>query len=241
MLMAIIVFTHHKAASVFFYQFYKRVAQELDYYFVSSDLRPDENGYVPEKGLTDLGCWNNQEVIICPVRTPELVPSAALSSTNVKVLHIRDPRDALVSMYYSWLYSHPRTDDFNPSPDQIAEWQHQGIDNFVLAEEDLKTRLELYVQLAANGTFQNVFTYENMVTDFSNWINAVTCQLPDLPIGTSRQLYLEFKDQFNRSGEDIFDHRRQISPGDHLRKLKPDTIEQLNRKYEKVLRYFKYT
>ena len=56
---------------------------------------------------------------------------------------LRDPRDILVSMYFSWAYSHPVDDGrlslvnaagelFNPSEETKEQWKANGPDEFVL-------------------------------------------------------------------------------------------------------------
>ena len=45
---------------------------------------------------------------------------------------------------------------------------------------------------------------------------------------------------FQNKKEDIHSHIRNIYPGDHKRKLKPETIEILNEEFESVLKILDY-
>jgi hypothetical protein len=45
---------------------------------------------------------------------------------------------------------------------------------------------------------------------------------------------------FKVSSEDIYKHKRQVTPGDHKRKLKPETIDILNQKTAEVLKLYDY-
>ncbi len=44
-------------------------------------------------------------------------------------------------------------------------------------------------------------------------------------------------DRFKPPKEDIYAHKRQVSPGDHKRKLSEPTINQLTRKFKPILEW----
>jgi hypothetical protein len=41
--------------------------------------------------------------------------------------------------------------------------------------------------------------------------------------------------RFDVEQEDVFSHKRQVQPGDHRRKLKPETIEEITEMFRPVL------
>jgi hypothetical protein len=54
------------------------------------------------------------------------------------------------------------------------------------------------------------------------------------------QLYNKHKDEFTVDQEDIYSNKRQVTPGDHRRKLKPETIEHLNQVFADILQALNY-
>src|SRR5207248_11620652 len=59
--------------------------------------------------------------------------SAALSNANI-ILHLRDPRDVLTSMFFSYCFMHPG--EIAPNTGYRKEVAEAGIDKFVLDMSD---------------------------------------------------------------------------------------------------------
>ena len=70
-------------------------------------------------------------------------------------------------------------------------------------------------------------TYEKMVTDFDTWLDSI---IEFLKLKVSPELVSKIKEEadFTVKEENIYAHKRQVLPGEHQRKLKPETIEILN-------------
>lgn len=150
------------------------------------------------------------------------------------VFTIRDPRDILVSGYFSAAFSHP------PPPDgsnklaafeaRRARARSMGIDAWVLQEamalQNILMRYQTLLMDKVPGL--QPITYETMTTDFDTWVFEVL-QAADWTIGpkTWRKLYRE-QALRQPKAENVQEHRRKGKPGDHREKLKPDTIIQLN-------------
>jgi hypothetical protein len=83
--------------------------------------------------------------------------------------------------------------------------------------------------------------YEDMIADFSAWLeNLWTCCQLQISDSLKMTFIAEKKKHKKRKKEDIITHVRQVTPGDHLRKLKPETVEYLNKCYKGVMEYFEY-
>jgi hypothetical protein len=81
--------------------------------------------------------------------------------------------------------------------------------------------------------------YEDMVGDFSAWLDRLIGFL-ELDLGREFIEGLKAGAEFKVSKEDVYKHKRQVTPGDHRRKLKPATIEILNAKTREIRQFFGY-
>jgi len=161
------------------------------------------------------------------------------------VLMIRDPRDVLTSLYFSSAYSHrPPTgrSKIEAFEKQRALAQRVGIDQYVIHESDQVHRVyHRYLDLVVKRPNVYVTTYENMISDFPVWLDSLLGYC-DLKI--SSQLQQELLEEAHRSRltkEDASKHMRQVTPGDHQRKLQPETVAHLNSLFSDTLEGFKYT
>jgi hypothetical protein len=73
-----------------------------------------------------------------------------------------------------------------------------------------------------------------MVRDFESWLGQIL-RFWGLPTNTPTVKTLIAEADFTVSREDPNSHKRQVQPGDHRRKLKAETIDQLNEIYAEVL------
>jgi hypothetical protein len=161
------------------------------------------------------------------------------------VLIARDPRDILVSHYFSTAFSHPvplgnKRADFMAKRTVARE---STIDEFVLSEsESLCNQFARYKSLLlARYPHVHLATYEHMVTEFENWLSTILryCAL-EVSSDLFRSLCIE-NQRARPKIEDIKRHVRKGQPGDYKNKLKPETIAQLNAKFEPILADFQYT
>lgn len=246
---SILFFTVHKAASSFIGSFLEDISREVG-------MTPvDLDGYFFEKG--EGWAWEESGRTI---RAVPYQPTGYLygpfRSINQGIGHLdqykiilvlRDPRDVIVSSYYS-MYSHKF-----PHAIDAEEIQHrrqrragklkQSVDEYVINRLNQTSRLlVLYKEYAKTfmGKDNVLFLkYEDMVSDFGPWLDRLTAFL-DLDV--SDELIRRIKDSanFKVDKEDRTSHRRQVTPGEHKRKLKPDTVAFLDKKFEEILKMFDY-
>lgn len=163
------------------------------------------------------------------------------------LLVVRDPRDAAVSGYFS-LFSHgmPLTENRHDRLNRKERrWQKTGIplDKYVLQKletdnSQVQTYLD-YIRYLLGRENVMVLTYEKMVTDFPSWFDRLLSFLP-FEVGPSTRERILKETSFHVAAEDKRKHRRQVMPGDHLRKLSPETVKILNRRLEPILKAFHY-
>ena len=147
-------------------------------------------------------------------------------------LMLRDPRDVITSMYFSIAFSHTV---FNEKlVEKRKETQTKSIDEFVLESiPKWKLRYEDYINNVLNKENTLFLKYEQMVADFPSFLNKMSNWLSVYDEKIINRLVEEIS--FESRKEDKHSHVRNVQPGDHLNKLKPATIEVLNRELKDIL------
>ena len=155
---------------------------------------------------------------------------------------LREPRDVLTSLYFSHAYSHAipllnQEELLNLRKKALS----MTIDEYVI--ENMPKYLRIYQEYCQNlfGKPNVMFvTYEKMVTDFDTWLDSI---IEFLKLKVSPELVSKIKEEadFTVKEENIYAHKRQVLPGEHQRKLKPETIEILNYNFSEILDVLGYT
>jgi hypothetical protein len=163
------------------------------------------------------------------------------------VFMTRDPRDILVSNFFSVGYSHKIPDKYgNKHASFVLMREHAKnltIDEYVLAEcnrlLDIFTRyqsllIEKYKDI-------HITTYEKMTESFDRWLIDLLdyCKL-NISKNLMESIILENQRKKPKS-ENILKHVRKGQAGDYLNKLKQETIDALNDKFALTLAKFNYT
>ena len=163
-----------------------------------------------------------------------------------KVLLVRDPRDALVSQYFSTLKTHslPKLQQAaGGAAEQILrqreQAQSQTVDDYVLLNaRSFRRTLESYLPLLDDPGMQ-VFRYEQVILNKAPWIRD-TLKAIGLPMHKAFVDKLLAEHDVQPDAEDTSKFVRKVTPGDHQEKLRPATIEALNLIFADVARPFGY-
>jgi len=248
----VIVFTTHKAGSMVLHRVLRDICEKNNVAYYS----PNQSG--AHKMPFDR-IFNGEDFIAArhgyfgPLRF--FVPSAALASANI-IVHLRDPRDVLTSMFFSYCFMHPGEIEANTGyRKEVAE---AGIDKFVLDMSDenfsrytgdygtgspysryignVQDRYITYLREIIGKPNAVVISYEEMVLDFRSWLRRFLAvfELPDTD-ETYRFVTSRHAETVKPAGEDIWSHKRKVTPGDYKEKLKPETISELNVRFSEVL------
>ena len=161
------------------------------------------------------------------------------------ILSIRDPRDILVSLYFSNAFSHrtpPKTSNKRSKFLKERKWaQSVDIDEFVIAKAD--QLYQIYNKYKTDlCTLNNVsiVKYENMVSDFDSWFENLI-KISGMKISNKlRQQAIEESINKRNRKENILSPERKGVSGDYVKKLKPETVAILNNKFESILNFFEY-
>lgn len=162
------------------------------------------------------------------------------------VLVTRDPRDILVSGYYSVSYSHRAPsktgNKYEDFMDQRRTARRLTVDEFVIAESgrvyDEFARYERLLLEEHPSTY--LTSYEAMVSDFGGWLHGLAeyCEL-NISRGLFDSLVRE-QVRITPRREDVHRHVRKGRPGDYAEKLSVDTIDHLDAIFAPMLLRFGY-
>jgi hypothetical protein len=160
------------------------------------------------------------------------------------LLMLRDPRDVLVSHYYSLAYSHAAPTDetrLHAFLEHRKKTQEMSIDDHVISWSDHFFRLydDYCRELVAPG-IASYLSYEKFITDFPVWMRE---------LGAALDIELSARDQeelWRLKGGDVpvkenkYTHVRKGTPGDYREKLKTSTQEYLTVKFRPILETLGY-
>ena len=253
----IIAYTTHKAGSMVLHRVLKDICElnRMRYYSPNearSQLPFDRmfagHDFIAKKR----GCFG-------PIRF--FVPTQALDRASI-ILHLRDPRDVLVSMFYSYCYMHEgEIERHTGYRKAVAE---AGIDRFVLDMVgepfygyrgdygigsrykkhvgNVLDRYQRYLEELLDRPNTIVVSYEEMVLAFPSWLEKIVSafDLPD-PEETRAVVAARHANSVAAEGEeDVWSHKRKVTPGDHREKLQAETIRQLDEIFASVLERLGY-
>jgi hypothetical protein len=162
------------------------------------------------------------------------------------ILMVRDPRDVLVSDYYSVAFSHPLPDERSEKYGEFSKMKEAArsmtVDEYVLAaSEEVHNTLGRYKSLLLDRYPHTYLTrYEDMIASFENWLDGL---LGHCGLTISDELRRSLIDANRRSRpaeEDVHRHVRKGVPGDFRTKLHAETISRLDAKLASVLEAFGY-
>lgn len=246
--MQYLAFTFHKAGSMALHDHLGWLAAATGLPHHSANYAnaeaPGRHAFTDIAKVNDPDWWRDagagRDGILGPLRRPVLLPEA-LSAPGV--ICVRDPRDALTSMFFSFTFSHVGIPD-----DQRARRSRMGIDKFALRRApDLKARLVAYRAMLAQHPGWRVLRYEDMVLRFDTWMNELVGAFGLAPDSAALDAYVSANLAQNariiadrQVQERVESHIRSVTPGDHLRKLAPETITAIDTLMADELQFFGY-
>lgn len=232
----VFVFTVHKAASLGVYDVMRHVAKKEGWPLHSANLR-HPNLVEPEApgDKAFLEQVSGQTGLVGPVRMPVALDEQSQTRDRI-ILHLRDPRDVLVSMFYSWSYSHPGVDDT-----YREEIRRKGVDVFARHNSGpLKQKYDLYVRDYLPLPKARLLRYEDFVLDRPRWLETFL-EAAGVADGMKRYGRLAKKNPAdNVQEENVHAHIRKAAPGDHKEKLSEETIGWLNEEWRDLLAVLDY-
>jgi len=152
---------------------------------------------------------------------------------------VRDPRDMLVSLYYSIRKSHviPRGQEFFRRNREQA--QKMGIDQFVITKAKIFVGQFEWYKEALAGSDVKIYRYEDFIYKKEEWLTDVVAKLG---LQHNSKLVRDVASRFDiiPNAENENEHVRQVHPGNYTTKLTDRTIRTLNESLSGFLKYFRY-
>lgn len=159
------------------------------------------------------------------------------------VLLVRDPRDALVSQYFSFggkNVSHKLPNkDKEAFLEKFQTTSHMEIDQYVLhTAVNYRNKLNAYKN---NLNFENVllFKYEDIYFDKRKFLGDIFNHFGIL-VESKLLDDVASKNDIRPAAEDAAKHIRKGTPGDHVNKLRPETINKLNTIFAEICEWYGY-
>ena len=173
---------------------------------------------------------------------PLCFAAAPLFQRGFKVLLVRDPRDALVSEYFSNAYSHSIPAAGKSKNDMLAlrERAHStSIDDYVLSmAPSLKRVLKEYAAMKDDPNCL-LFRYEDVIFEKARLI-ADICDFFGWTLDEDRKKHILGWADVVPFEERPTEFVRRVTPGDHREKLSAGVIDTLNTALADELRFFGY-
>jgi hypothetical protein len=171
---------------------------------------------------------------------PEYLKGVDLRS-HKKIFLIRDPRDMLVSHYFSQKFSHeiPPGDLGGLLQSRRDLLALQSIDEYAVENaSELRINFEAYENNIYDGQMK-LFRYEDVIFAKEQWLNDILDYL-DLSLPSKHVRQIANLVDHRPVIENPMNHIRRVTPGDHKEKLHPATIEYLNEFFRDILVRYNY-
>ncbi len=230
-----IVHALHKSGSMFLFKFFRDIAGRQQTAFYSVNNEPPNHQEI-QSGI-------DHDFILCPERNLNIHSYEFDRLDDIRhIVQIRDPRDILVSEFFSLGWQHTTDHWTQEDLARREKIQRVSIDEFVVnahlySKRDLLDRFAPIFDLIDHPRV-TIVQYETMVLDFPSWLDQV---LTTPGIRNNRHLKRNLLRKYRNEFVPDNQHRRRVIPGDYQDKLLPESIAALNAKYDKILNQFGYS
>jgi hypothetical protein len=241
---SIYFYTFHKCASTLFSGYVLKNVEGLRHVDYASKIYTGK--------MANNAVFNNKGFIYGPLRL-SLQPSSKEFTLLVKyvsdtefvkdkiaIFLIRDPRDILVSKYYSFRFTHGLSPvkKIRETQQRIRkDIQSKSINQYCI-DEAPKTLDEFKTLRKLNQSCSRsvLLKYEDMI---ENW-DLFSANLTKYIVLKEKKLAKIYGKTRPRSEENLTSHRRDGRPGDFRKKLREDTIKSLNKTFKDILEEYQY-
>lgn len=240
---SIIYFTVHRCASQFILNILRQCALDTGMTYVNIASYFWSGGKLYSKNANDL--FKSLGYIYGPFYglDKEEFTLTIPKLDNFKILlMLRDPRDVLTSYYFHHayeLYNNPAKEGF--VLERSRETLSKTIDEWVMEKSTVfGDRYRTYLDKLADKPNVFLSKYEDMIKDFNTWLDSLQ-EFMNINISAKTLSTIMQETDFSIQKENIKAHKRQVVPGDHMRKLKKETISHLNSEFKEILEKLNYS
>ena len=159
------------------------------------------------------------------------------------IFFLRDPRDILISSYYSVAFTHPvpyRSESRKRMAQSRATAREQEIDDYVMgqAETWLKPLFEQYILLRESAEDSLYLKYDFFVENTAEFVRELCNFLHLNPDSKAVKLLIDQATPVQKT--EVMRHKRSGRSGQYIEKLRPDTVNALNDMLANVLDYWEF-
>jgi hypothetical protein len=165
---------------------------------------------------------------------PAAFASASLYREGKKLLMVRDPRDAIVSEYFSNAYSHSipqRTQEAAPITELLEKRRREALDTSIdeYVVERGRSLLSAYLGYVnqLDSASMRVVKYEDYIFKKPDLIRLIASDF-DMHVDDAQIATIMAWADIRPEKETPTAFVRRVTPGDHREKLRPETIAKLN-------------
>jgi len=240
---SVYAFSLHKSGSTLLFNMLSELSKKLDYEYFSIQDKMFEYGIPPKESLKNTEeLFSDKGYVYGGFRFFPKNYSIGEYSKYKSILLVRNPLDALVSMYFSAKSSHkiPKSGILkNIWLKKREETQKQSIDEFVIASAEAhKERVMSYTELLGSECCR-LFRYEDIIYDKAEFLRDIADHYAwDVPTNILSEIAK--KHDIFPGTEKSSEHVRQVHPGNFKKNLQPETITYLQEIYKDVLEAFGY-
>jgi hypothetical protein len=174
---------------------------------------------------------------------PLFLTKSNLLNKRKKILLVRDPRDAIVSAYFSFAKSHilPQSGELLDNMLKSREsLKNMELENYAVAQAPgVKAAFNRYHDYLNDDQLLRVYRYEDFIFEKESWIKDMVDYL-GLTLKPAQIQRIAEKHNIIPATEDASQHIRKVAPGDHREKLSSKCIAQLNELLAEVLERYNY-
>ena len=175
---------------------------------------------------------------------PMFLAENKILNQRKKILLVRDPRDAIISAYFSFAKSHILPESGKLLDDMLKTRENMNrtkIESFCVAQAPgVKAAFDRFHDYLNNDELLKVYRYEDVIFDKENWIKDILNYL-GLTLKPVQIQRIAERHNIVPQAENASQHIRKVKPGDHVEKLTPECIARLNELLAPVLDRYNYS
>ena len=160
-----------------------------------------------------------------------------------KILLVRDPRDAIVSAYFSFSKSHRKPGGgaaLKKFLEMREKIQELDIESYAIEHSaQVKRAFNNYHKHFGQDPLLKVYRYEDIIFNKESWITDMLDFL-DISLEAEQVTAIAKKHDIVPGAENSDQHIRKVKPGDHREKLTSETIDKLNNSLSDILERYGY-
>ena len=239
------IFGIHKSGSTLLNKLLKDVFNETNIPFVAPEEQLFLQGYTPSHVRDDLSkIFFDKGYFYLGFRNFWIGSLNVDLSGKKCILLVRDPRDSIVSHFFSSKYSHvlPKTGIVKEKMEELrSEINLEKVSEYVLRENILnlftRNHEQYYKGLPHKTT--RVYRYEDVIFFKKEWL-ANMLEFLDIELPTENIIKIAEKHDIIPGNEQPKRFVRQVIPGNYKKHLSKFIIDELNKRFKPILMRYGY-